>query len=142
MKLIHQALFAIGLATAGVVLAQGPHEGHDSARFAERMQEHRAAHLAQLREKLNLQASQQAAWDAFVAATTITPPTTPHTDPSTLTAPQRLEQMLNRLRDHETRLAAHLQAVKTFYAALSPEQQKIFDDNFKKHHGKRMHGHG
>ncbi len=151
MKLIHQALFAICLATAGVSHAQGPHEGRhagqhesrDPAQAAARMQEHRAAHIAQVREKLNLQASQEAAWDTFVAATAPTPRTTPRPDTSNLTAPARLEHMLAKLRAHETRLVSHLEAVKTFYAVLSPEQQKIFDDSFRHlHNGKRRHHHG
>jgi hypothetical protein len=143
MKLIHKTLLAIGLttglATGGFAFANGPHDGaaHDPAQFAAHMQEQRTAHLTQLHDKLNLQANQEAAWTAFVAATTPTPPTTPPADQSNLPAPQRLENMLNMLKAHETVLAGHLQAVKTFYATLSPEQQKIFDDSFKHmHHGK------
>ena len=44
-----------------------------------------------------------------------------------LTSPERMEIMVERMKERENQMAAQLNALKTFYATLSPEQQKIFD---------------
>jgi len=48
-----------------------------------------------------------------------------------LTTPQRLDRMVKRQAEesakHQAALQAHVNAVKTFYAALTPSQQKAFD---------------
>ncbi len=105
----------------------------------EQVQAHFAERLARLHTKLNLQASQEATWSAFVTAMTPTSlPTRPNpADMDNLTAPERAQKRLDALKQHETVATAHLAALKTFYAALSTEQQKVFDDNFK-----MMRGHG
>jgi hypothetical protein len=108
----------------------------------EQVQAHFAERLAKLHTKLNLQASQEAAWTAFAAA--ITPSTLPvHPGGADLSlpAPERAQKMLDGLKQHEAIATAHVAALKTFYAALSPEQQKTFDANFKmmRPHGPRGH---
>ncbi len=45
-----------------------------------------------------------------------------------LTTPERLEQQLDQLKEQEAKIAANLVALKTFYAALTPDQQKAFDE--------------
>lgn len=115
----------------------GMHEGH--AATPERMQARFTKHMTALHDKLTLGRAQEAAWTTFVAA--MTPPSTPRSTPAQtraemdkLTAPERMDKMLAMLKDHETRLTAHIAAVKTFYAVLSADQQKIFNDNFGKGH--------
>lgn len=105
----------------------------------EQVQAHFAQRLAKLHTKLNLQAGQEAAWTAFVTAMTPTSlPIHPNPDDTaSLSAPERAQKMLDGLKQHETVATAHVAAIKTFYAALSAEQQKTFDDNFHK-----MRGHG
>jgi hypothetical protein len=44
-----------------------------------------------------------------------------------LTAPERLDRRLQRLAEAQQRLQKQAAAVKTFYAALSPEQRKVMD---------------
>jgi len=46
---------------------------------------------------------------------------------SALTAPQRLDVMMKHMAERQAKLEAHVMAVKTFYAALTPPQQKVFD---------------
>lgn len=128
----------------GVALAED-HHGAPGAQMMERMQAHRAQKLAQLHDKLNLQASQEPAWTTFV--TSMTPPTPPtpaqRAEFDKLTAPERGDLMLARLKQHEVTATSHLAALKTFYAQLSADQQKIFDANFKPmrpHHGGPEHG--
>ena len=48
-----------------------------------------------------------------------------------LTTPQRLDRMVKAMADHMARrqaeVEAHVAAIKQFYAALTPAQQKAFD---------------
>jgi hypothetical protein len=44
-----------------------------------------------------------------------------------MTTPQRLDHMLAHFDEMRTRIVARVEATKTFYAQLSPEQQKAFD---------------
>ena len=46
---------------------------------------------------------------------------------SQMTTPQRLDRMAERMRERQARFEAHATAVKRFYAALSPSQQRAFD---------------
>ena len=54
-----------------------------------------------------------------------------------LTTPERAEKMLERMKTHETAMASHIVVLKEFYAVLTPEQKKIFDDS---HSGMRRGG--
>jgi hypothetical protein len=44
-----------------------------------------------------------------------------------LPAPERMEKMLERMKEHQKRMEAHLESTKGFYAGLSAEQKKVFD---------------
>jgi len=127
-------LAAIGLGTAPVLaLANtgcGP-MGAGSGKFAERIEKRQA----ELHDKLKLTPAQETAWKSFhekmKPAESRNRP-----DPSELSAlhaPERLERMLAMMKEHESRMADRVAAVKEFYAVLTPEQQKLFDDQFSKH---------
>jgi protein CpxP len=45
-----------------------------------------------------------------------------------LTTPERADKMMERMREHQSRMFEHLVALKDFYAVLTPEQKKTFDD--------------
>lgn len=45
-----------------------------------------------------------------------------------MTAPQRMQTMLDRMKEREGKMANQLAALKTFYNKLTPEQQKTFDN--------------
>lgn len=127
-------------------MAMGGHHERDPAKHAERM----ARHQAELHDKLKLTAAQEPAWKTFTAS--MTPPNRAN-QPSRaemraqmekLSAPERMEKMLANMKEHEAVLTKRLDALKTFYASLTPEQQKVFNDNFGGHgdgrgHGKRHH---
>lgn len=108
----------------------------------ERMQEYRAKHQAELHAKLKLSAAQEPAWKTF--ADSMTPPDRSQRPDrnamQNMPAPQRMEAMLERMKQGQTRMESHLAALKTFYAVLTPEQKKIFDTEFGQHRGHR-HGH-
>jgi hypothetical protein len=85
-----------------------------------------------LREVLQLRPDQEPALQAFLAS---------HKRPegmrerrmqerqavAAMTTPQRLDRMLAHLDEARARMVAHADAVKRFYGALSPSQQKAFD---------------
>lgn len=120
---------------------RGQHRGGNPA---ERM----AKYQARLHDKLKLTAAQEPAWATFTAANA---PKKPMGDwkakreaMAKLSAPERMEQWIamskERIADQESRLAS----LKTFYAVLTPEQKKVFDDSVPggKHGGMRGGHHG
>lgn len=119
---------------------QGKQDGPDkNAQRSERMKEHMAKRQADLHAKLKLSAAQEPAWKAYTDS--MAPPAIgQRPDRSALQAmpaPQRMEAMLERMRQNQTRMESHLAALKKFYAALTPEQQKTFDAEFG--HGRGHH---
>ena len=127
---------AITLA-AGACAAQpaGDRVGGDwqDGRFAEHMKERMEKRAAEMHDKLHLNASQEAAWNAYIAKMK---PANPASRPDRaaldkMTAPERMEFMLARMKEHEQKFADRIAATKEFYAVLTPEQKKIFDDGFK-----------
>ncbi|MDT4860280.1 LTXXQ motif family protein [compost metagenome] len=48
-------------------------------------------------------------------------------DWSKLTTPQRLDKMQALRAERDAQMAKRIDATKSFYAALTPEQQKVFD---------------
>lgn len=116
------------------------HHWHDGARSPERMKQRMAEHQSALHGKLNLTPGQEAAWQEFTAAMT---PNDQRKRPDRaewekLSAPERMEKQLTLMKEGEARMASRLAATKTFYAILTPEQQKIFNENFLsgRRHGK------
>ncbi len=120
--------------------AAGGHKWHGSKKTPEQIQERIAKRQAELHDKLKLDANQEPAWKAYIASTTPAAPTgkrPDHAEWAKLSVPERMEKRLARMNEREARMASRLAATKTFYAALTPEQQKIFNENS---HGGRHHG--
>ena len=119
----------------------GPQQGHrhawaDPAARAAMMAKHLEREAARLRDALQLRPDQENALHAFLDS--IKPPADAmarmhgdgdhgDADEEHLTTPQRLDRMLAKMDQHRARLVAHADAVKRFYAQLSPSQQKAFD---------------
>lgn len=117
---------------------------HDPAK----MKEHMAKRQADLKAKLKLTPTQEGAWTTFTSS--MQPPANRPQRPSPeefekLTTPLRIDKMQAMKADRDARMAQRATATKTFYAALTPEQQKVFDANtmrgHERHHGGH-HGHG
>ncbi len=138
----------IGMSTA-VFAAQGDRGGdaghpsmgeqsrHGDGKFDARMKEHMAKRQAELHDKLKLTANQEAGWKTFTAAMT---PTDMGKRPDRaewdkLSAPERMEKRLDMMKQGEAHMTTRLAATKTFYATLTPEQQKVFNESFAKHSG-------
>jgi Spy/CpxP family protein refolding chaperone len=65
-------------------------------------------------------------------------------DMSKLTTPERIDKMkevrAQRMSDMAAAMDQRGAATKTFYAALTPEQQKLFDAHEMKGHDMKGHG--
>jgi Spy/CpxP family protein refolding chaperone len=118
---------------------------HDPAK----MQAMMAKRQAEMKAKLKITPAQEGAWTSFTAA--MQPPArmggrpTPEqrAEFAKLTTPERIDKMRALRTERMTQMSAAMdkrgEATKTFYAALTPEQQKVFDTEHKKHgpHGGR-----
>ena len=162
MKLVHKhiiiasMLACVGMAataqtpaaaTAAPNAAPATHERHERHERMGRhdpakMQAFQAKHQAALKEKLKITPAQEAAWTSFTAATQMQPkgPRPDREAFKTLTTPQRIDKMREMRTQHAAAADKRDEAVKTFYAALSAEQQKTFDAEHARmgprgHHG-------
>lgn len=126
---------------------------HDPAR----MQAWMAKRHAELKTRLNITPAQEGAWSAFTAA--MQPPThmmrgeqamaAQRAELDKLTTPERIDKMkalrTQRMAEMNAEMDRRGAATKALYAALSPEQQKIFDAEHQNmgghrgHHGGGMH---
>jgi periplasmic protein CpxP/Spy len=118
------------VAQAPATSAQSGATSQHGQKFAERMAKRQAA----LHDKLALTPAQEAAWQAFAARMQATVLTRSDARPAKpLTAPERAERKAAFLLVAQQQAASRVQPIKEFYAVLSPEQQKIFDSQFRGH---------
>jgi hypothetical protein len=111
------------------------------AQMQSRRAEHRSKRLQELKVFLQLQDNQEADWSTFSAAlqTTMTPPSPMNpAEIEKLTTPERIDKMMVMKAAREAQINSRMNAVKTFYASLNPQQQKVFDT----HASKAMKRHG
>lgn len=149
-------LFAALLATAGAsAMAQGtpaaPMGGPTAAGMrGDRMAGHRdpakmqawmAKRQAALKARLQITPAQESAWTAFTAA--MQPPVrdinamrAQRAEMQKLSTPERIDKMralrTQRMAEMNATMDQRGEATKTFYAVLSPEQQKTLDAEHRK----------
>lgn len=154
------ACFIVAFATLSApALAQPPSRPAAQASRAERWTDHhaerdarrqvgdqqRAADMALL---LRLNPDQQAAYRAMDASmrsawSEHAEHTSEHgADAAPMTTTQALDRVQARMSEHQARARAHLDATRRFYAALSPEQQGLFDALVRLRHGAGEGGRG
>lgn len=127
--------------------AQGDRRGYrNTERFQQKMAERHTQRMGALKEKLKLTPAQEAAWNSYAAA--MQPPARsarPAMDRSAfekLSTPERIDRMQTLQQARQSEMRQRGEAVKSFYAQLTPEQKKTFDAETL-HHGRRGdHGHG
>jgi len=116
----------------------GMHGGHammnDPKREAHRAERHQK-HLSELKVFLQLQPSQEAAWTAF--ETVMKPPMKRHmaavpADMEKMSTPERIDKMMAIKAERDAEITKRMNASKTFYGALTPAQQKVFDTHTQK----------
>lgn len=161
MKFVPTHLVAAGLlaATLGfAATAQTPptaagtpaaaHQGHrgDPAGMQERMakmQERMVKREAELKQKLQITAGQEAAWTSFTTA--LKPGTRPRMDRDAMAAlstPDRIDQMRALRNQRVAEMDRRADATKAFYAVLSADQKKVFDaETARRGHGGGHGGH-
>ena len=104
------------------------HGDHDPARRQQKM----AQRQAEFKAKLQLNASQEGAWNAFAAS--MTPPTWSGQDRAAMRAemeklptPERIDRMKALRAQRNAEMDQRADAAKTFYATLNVDQKKVFD---------------
>ncbi|QIL82599.1 Spy/CpxP family protein refolding chaperone [Diaphorobacter sp. HDW4A] len=112
-----------------------PHE-RGQRMTPEQRQERMAKHAEAFKQKLKITADQEPAWNAFQAS--MHPKDRPdhaRLDPKEmdkLTTPERIDRMRAMHAQRSAEMDRRGEAVKTFYATLKPEQQKVFDQESKR----------
>ncbi len=153
MKKLIQSLVVAGLmATAGgVAFAQADGMMGHGGMHGEpaKMAQMHAKHLADLKAKLKITTAQESAWTTF--ADSMKPPSDmmgkrpDRAEMDKLTTPERIDKMRalhkERMAAMEAAMDKRGDATKTFYATLSPEQKKVFDDEFAKMGRRGEHEH-
>jgi protein CpxP len=110
------------------------------------MQERMAKRQAEFKQKLQLSPGQEGAWDSYAAA--LKPSGNfkrgDRAEFARLTTPERIDRMRAHRAERIAAMDRRDEATKTFYAVLTPQQKKVFDDatarRGQRHHG-GQHGH-
>jgi hypothetical protein len=126
---------ALGITTAS---AEDRHDGkgHEGKTWNQDMKENIAARHERLHKALKLTEAQEPAWQAFIAKAAPEGWAEQHADAKEfdkLTAPERMEKMLEHAQKRQEFMSQRLADLKVFYAQLSPEQQKSFDEQHRNH---------
>ena len=144
--LLIAAVLAAGSLSAHAQPAGAPHGaamGHHQRMDPAKMQEMMAKRQAELKTRLNISAAQEGAWNAFIAS--MQPPAgrgpanrqQMHEEMAKLSTPERIDRMNAMKAERDARMAQRQEATKALYAALTPEQQKVFDANaMRRGHGR------
>lgn len=138
-----------GPAPAGQERMGGPMMGRmgqgDPAKMQARMAERHARHMADMKIRLQLNPAQEGAWTAFAAA--MQPPARMIVDRAQfraemekLTTPERIDKLMALKARRDAEMTQRADAVKTFYAVLTPAQKKVFDLESLRHGRMGRHG--
>lgn len=114
---------------------------HDPAKFQAKMAERQAA----LKSQLKITAEQEPAWNVYTASRLPVAGKGPRPDREALrsmTTPERIQQMRTHQAERQAEMDRRADATLRLYAALSPEQQKLFDTRSGPHDGGGRPGHG
>jgi Spy/CpxP family protein refolding chaperone len=143
--------FAAAQATPATPAAPAATAAQDQAGHAagheqrhKKMAERFAKRQASLHDALKLTPSQETAWAAYQQATKPAAKGQ-HGERAAwkaLSAPARMEKMIAMSKQHTSMMESRLAALNTFYAVLTPEQKKVFDEQSqgRKHGGHHKNG--
>ena len=122
----------------GGMMGHGMHEGQGrmGSMGSDKMKARMAQHQAELKAALKITTAQEAAWTTFTAS--MVPPAGQKAQRPTreemakLSTPERIDKMKAMRTEHHAVMSLEMEkradAVKAFYATLTPEQQKVFDE--------------
>ena len=138
-------LAGMAVATQAQTPPQPPEASHGPRHSPAQMQERMAERQAKLKADLKITATQEAAWSSFAASMQPPARTQPRIDREELrklSTPQRVERMQALRAERNAHMDQRDKAVLQFYAALTPEQQKLFDARSARMDGPHgPHGH-
>lgn len=135
------------LGLGGTTLAVQAHEGQGHGAKHEQMKakwgERAAKRELKRQETLKLTPAQQAAWSTYTSAVkpAANKERTERGAWNTMAAPDRMAKRIEMARQRVTMMETRLEATKAFYAVLTPEQKKLFDENSMQRGGHKT-GHG
>lgn len=88
------------------------------------------SHQQKLHAALKLTPEQEGTWKKLMDSAPHRAKVAPgkSEDWSKLTTPERADKMLERMKEHQAQQTEHVAALKEFYAMLTSEQKKTFDD--------------
>lgn len=149
-------LALLSLAAAGPVLAEetpasdpGGFAGEPGGPWGANRERFIEERMAQLHKELKLTSAQEADWQTWSDKVNQARAAKKEARPDfealrKLPAPDRLQKMIDFGKTKQAELENILAATKTFYATLTPEQRKTFDDlmPFGERGPKGRHGHG
>jgi len=136
------AALSIGAAAIGAhAQTQAPGQNGATAQNAARphltpeqrqakMAEFAAKREAKLHADLGITSGQESAWQSFVAAMKPAAHERQQFDRAAwtgLSAPQRMQKMIDMQKQHTARMEQQLSALNSFYSVLSPQQKQVFD---------------
>lgn len=138
------ALGLVVAAAAGVLSAPAFAERNagcfDGKRFEQRMEKRQQV----LHDELKLSPDQEKSWQTYADAVKASMPKRGDFNPKAmadLPAPERADRMLARAQERLDGMRKGTEAMKAFYATLTPEQKKTFDQkSFHGFHGKPGRG--
>lgn len=122
------------------------HEG----RMQQHMQDRAQRRMEGLKRILQITPAQEGAWNTWAVAMKPSPQVMQQrhqlrAELEKMTTPQRIDRMRQLHAERAAAMDKRGDATKTFYAQLSPTQQKAFDEvslKFMAHHGRGGRGHG
>ena len=125
----------------GMPIPQGPMPAHrmpphlseqQKSQMQAKRAEHRAKRLQELKVFLQLQGNQEAAWSSFYSVMQkpmVKPNGLKLEEFEKLSTPERIEKMMAVKSERDSQMNQRIAAIKTFYASLNTQQQKVFDTN-------------
>lgn len=147
MKALHKAfvigatVIGLGAAALPAMAAEGPQHQYAATKFdPAKMQERMDRRAKRMHDALKITPAQEGAWQAYLSALKSNMPQRGQFDRAafkSMPAPERMEKRIEMARSHIARMEGNLAATRTFYTALTPEQQKLFDEKA----GRFGHGH-
>jgi hypothetical protein len=121
------------------------HEGHGQGDMAARMQERMQRRMEGLKRILQITPAQEGAWNTWAAAmkpsAQMMQMRGQRHELERLTTPERIDRMRQLRTQRNAEMDRRADATKTFYAQLTPAQQKAFDEVSLRFFARRRHGH-
>ena len=120
-------LSAPSFAHSGGCMSDGPMGGHSEERHGERMK----MHQQRVHDALKLTPQQEPAWAKYQESHPFGRNAANRPDMSEwskLSAPERADKMLEMQKQRQEAMTKHVAALKDFYAQLTPDQKKVFDE--------------